>query len=1665
MKHDYKKTTHLSAWLTAFMCVLLFTSSGVVAQVFDFDSRERISIGNEGDFEVSQFEQEILDFFSRENMEVLNHFDLDELVVIKRYINNERIERNEINMEIISRYDQLFIFKPEFEAIANINTLSTLLTEDFTSTTFPPTGWSRFDLDGGGSQWIRLTTSFNSAPASAFHQWSTAVPAPGQNGWLVSPAIEITSADFVLSFAERTQFPGDYKFQGVFISTNSCNPADGDFVQLVEVNDGSNNWRTVTYDLDAYNGETICIGFNYGGFDGSSWYIDDVIVFAPNPQPNPAILVSPANAATNVSRTPTLTWSAGTGTAPDEYEVYFGTSPTPSLVATVPASETSWSTPTLNYETTYYWNIVAKNAAGTADPSPTRSFTTMADPTLTVPFFTNFNDVAVGTIPTGWSRESFSARPWQATDGANFRFSGNRGMATFFNGTAAKNEWLFTPPFALEEGVTYNFSFYVRAPGWAGVAERFRVYVGETASPAAMLENPHIYQSEVLIPSFTQVVLSFTAPADGAYHFAWHQYSAANLDYLAIDNVNLEVAPADPVFAVSSLMPYTQIPLSLFSTEFPISASVFNSGAATTDVFDVNFSETETAYAATGSTTTPFASGSSQTVSATPSFSTVGVTPGTYTVDISLDSTFGDPEDLSTELDLNFTNVIYARDTGTYAATGVGSNTAAILFGTIFDIPEETSFSSIQAAWPVTIAAAAATFNFSVYKLDGETLNVESTILTTQTFTRSPDFAGNTLNFVFTPVTLEAGRYMVAMRQLTATNIGIAYDQQPSGIFYTGNNATTPTFFNANPGTAFGNLAIRMDMTLRYVASVTVLDESDDEIEGATVTVFNDADEQVATGSTNASGVFSAVLAPGSYTFTASAVGFTTSEGNALDVVDGNVNVPVNLASSNPTLAVSPLTRDFGTVTVGNTSGSQVFTISNVGGGSLTISPADISLVGAAAAVFNLTNIADPVSLATGESTTVSVSFSPVAGGAVEAELEISSAEATNGSVSATLSGTGFDATIRSPFVENFDTVTPANWEQRFGILSEETEFGALSGSAWIRENFMNNVVNGFAARLNLWVSTSSPAPVHRWLITPSINLDDLGSATTLKFDLGIALWGSPFNPSQLSPESYFAVVISTDNGATWSSDNVIFSKSGADGDLIAPGGETFYVDLSAYTGTVRIGFYGSRTSGTVPDLRFYLANVGIHETVSQSRSAAGWNVMSMPANNIRVRELAAQNLVQGVPGANGFYGTDGVNYEAFASNLYFYGNVAAGGGVPDGDGSPESWVRPTNFSTRIASGQGFIWYFFDTPNTGIPTTPLPFNLNAIGLEPTTDVVRALNTATTHSLLGNPFNYTIPAGNVTGPIQGSVQVWDGDSFVPATNIPAFTGFFAEKNADGDVTIAADPGMTSADSDQSIIVFHLDGVAQDGAAVRDHATRIVFRDQATQGWDIHDLTKLYSLNYPSVALSVIGEREGNQVNKVIDSRPAEISETIEIPLALDVFAFSGSFTLSAEMIDVPEAWTILLTDMETGISVDLRQQAYTFEYESASTASHPDFATTFGGTALQSEDTNGRFVVTIHPVTTDLEPGADLPTVFALNQNYPNPFNPTTQLSYDLPQSADVRLEVFNIQGQRVATLVNATQNAGRYNVTFDARNLASGVYIYRLQAGSHVMTKKMTLVK
>jgi hypothetical protein len=114
-----------------------------------------------------------------------------------------------------------------------------------------------------------------------------------------------------------------------------------------------------------------------------------------------------------------------------------------------------------------------------------------------------------------------------------------------------------------------------------------------------------------------------------------------------------------------------------------------------------------------------------------------------------------------------------------------------------------------------------------------------------------------------------------------------------------------------------------------------------------------------------------------------------------------------------------------------------------------------------------------------------------------------------------------------------------------------------------------------------------------------------------------------------------------------------------------------------------------------------------------------------------------------------------------------------------------------------------------------------------------------------------------------------------------------------------------------------------------------------------------------------------------------------------------------------------------------------------------------FAGTFGGSVWRRSLTE---LIGIKPIS------SEIPNEFYLYQNYPNPFNPATTIKYDLPKSGDVSIKVYDLLGKEIYSM-NEFKLAGTYSFRFDGTNHASGVYFYKIEAGSYVDTKKMVLLK
>ena len=110
-------------------------------------------------------------------------------------------------------------------------------------------------------------------------------------------------------------------------------------------------------------------------------------------------------------------------------------------------------------------------------------------------------------------------------------------------------------------------------------------------------------------------------------------------------------------------------------------------------------------------------------------------------------------------------------------------------------------------------------------------------------------------------------------------------------------------------------------------------------------------------------------------------------------------------------------------------------------------------------------------------------------------------------------------------------------------------------------------------------------------------------------------------------------------------------------------------------------------------------------------------------------------------------------------------------------------------------------------------------------------------------------------------------------------------------------------------------------------------------------------------------------------------------------------------------------------------------------------------------------TNTKIVAAVlEKITTNIS-NNEIPNELTLYQNYPNPFNPTTTISFSIPRESNVTIDVFNLLGQKIFTLVDKVKENGTYKIIFDGSNLAAGAYIYRIQNEGKVFSKKMLLVK
>jgi hypothetical protein len=244
---------------------------------------------------------------------------------------------------------------------------------------------------------------------------------------------------------------------------------------------------------------------------------------------------------------------------------------------------------------------------------------------------------------------------------------------------------------------------------------------------------------------------------------------------------------------------------------------------------------------------------------------------------------------------------------------------------------------------------------------------------------------------------------------------------------------------------------------------------------------------------------------------------------------------------------------------------------------------------------------------------------------------------------------------------------------------------------------------------------------------------------------------------------------------------------------------------------------------------------------------------------------------------------------------------------------------------------------------------------------------------------------------------------------------------------------------------------------------------MFSDDAKLGKDSFDAYRLL----PQTGIADYIELSSVSVRRdkfAINNLPRYFGIPIEIPLEVNVFenGYSVSKPLNFEFNDfqnIPSGWSIYIIDKETNTVMLIEEGSIiTFNFEGLNSRMAPNANNKSKAIITDKAAPDGsRFSLRIEPGYDAID--NNLPTKFQLSQNYPNPFNPETSIKFELPIQSDVSLIIYDLLGREVTALVSSELEAGTHTYRWNASNLASGIYIYRLVSRNNVLIKKMTLIK
>lgn len=200
-------------------------------------------------------------------------------------------------------------------------------------------------------------------------------------------------------------------------------------------------------------------------------------------------------------------------------------------------------------------------------------------------------------------------------------------------------------------------------------------------------------------------------------------------------------------------------------------------------------------------------------------------------------------------------------------------------------------------------------------------------------------------------------------------------------------------------------------------------------------------------------------------------------------------------------------------------------------------------------------------------------------------------------------------------------------------------------------------------------------------------------------------------------------------------------------------------------------------------------------------------------------------------------------------------------------------------------------------------------------------------------------------------------------------------------------------------------------------------------------------------------------------------PYRLKEQVTVPLGFESnLETEVNYRLQWDMNgDLPDEWQIELEDTYTGMRVNMREEnTFDFRFLPSEVQNNGDNITREGPSIeplIPKEAPRFRIIIEPFEVHQEVKQEEEVPDSIELRPNFPNPFNPSTNINFFLPEQRPVRLGIFNIVGQQVATLIDDMVQAGEHTVVWDASDKPSGIYIVQLETGDRIFSRKITLIK